>query len=218
MLSIEQLRAETHAYFPHLSDEQLAQLGELCQVITFWNERINVISRKDIQNIVSRHVLHSLAIAHFAPWPSNSAIIDIGTGGGFPGLPLAIMYPDSQFSLLDSRQKKMHVVQEAVTALKLTNVQTYIERSEVHRQQYNFVTGRAVAAVDQFYQQTKHLILHKSSPTLTNGILYLTGEISPAEQRQLPPHTVYPLEEFFADPHYIGKILVYLEHPSARGR
>lgn len=145
-------------YFSELSDVQLKQLEQLLPLYTEWNEKINVISRKDLENFYERHVLHSLSIAKIISFEKEETVLDIGTGGGFPGIPLAILFPDTKFTLTDSIAKKITVVNEVVKALKLGNVTTKVERAENIKQDFDYVVTRAVAKMSDllYWSKNKH--------------------------------------------------------------
>lgn len=145
-------------YFPDLTDVQLKQLEQLLPLYTEWNEKINVISRKDIDNFYERHVLHSLSIAKFFTFEKGETVLDIGTGGGFPGIPLAIFFPETKFTLTDSITKKITVVNEVVNALQLQNIITKVERAENIKQDFDYVVTRAVASMSDlhFWSKNKH--------------------------------------------------------------
>lgn len=162
-------------YFPELQPHQLYQFEMAYEVYRVWNERINVISRKDIDNIEERHFLHSLAIVkviHFAP---GTRIHDVGTGGGFPGIPLAILFPQCEFLLIDSIGKKLKVVEEVAAVCGLSNVKTLHSRAEQVKQSCDFVTGRAVETIAEFYGHVSHMLRKGSNSSIPNGILYLKG-------------------------------------------
>lgn len=164
-------------YFPNLTEEQQKQFAELLPLYKEWNEKINVISRKDIDNLYLHHVLHSLAIAKVVNFKDGTQILDLGTGGGFPGIPLAILYPSVSFLLVDSTAKKIRVVQEIVTALDLKNVEAQHIRVEDIKKgvQFDFVVTRAVTALDQLFRWSRRLIKNKHINALPNGILALKG-------------------------------------------
>jgi 16S rRNA (guanine527-N7)-methyltransferase len=162
-------------YFSQLTEKQQKQFAELQNLYSFWNEQINVISRKDIEELYERHVLHSLGIAKVIDFAPGTKILDIGTGGGFPGIPLAIYFPECQFHLVDSIGKKIKVVQEVAHALGLTNVKAEHERAEKIKGQYDFIVSRAVTRLSNFMYWTKGKIASEQKNKLSNGILALKG-------------------------------------------
>ena len=162
-------------YFPNLTTEQYEKLGKLEELYTFWNEQINVISRKDVDNFYERHVLHSLAIAKIIEFKPNTKILDVGTGGGFPGIPLAILFPETDFVLVDSIGKKIKVVNEVAQALELTNVIGIHQRAEKVKGNFDFVISRAVTRMNRFVPWIKNKFKSHSFNDLQNGLLYLKG-------------------------------------------
>ena len=149
-------------YFPELTEDKIQKLVAFGDFITEKNKQINLISRKDIENIWLRHIIHSLALVKFVKFPANVSVIDVGTGGGFPGVPLAIVFNETEFTLIDSRRKKIKVVQEAIKLLGLKNVQAIWGRSEKHRKKYDIVVARAVANIPKFLSLTKNLLKKNS--------------------------------------------------------
>jgi len=164
-----------HKYFKDLSETQIEQFSKLQELYKDWNLKINVVSRKDIDELYLRHVLHSLGIAKVMQFKSGSKVMDVGTGGGFPGIPLAILFPETQFHLVDSIGKKIKVVNEVVEGLALENVKTTHGRVEDIKDTYDFIVSRAVAQMETFVGWTKGRIAKKQNHDLKNGILYLKG-------------------------------------------
>ena len=162
-------------YFPSITTQQLQQFNRLPGLYEFWNSQINVISRKDIDQLFERHVLHSLGIAKVISFLPGEKVLDVGTGGGFPGIPLAIMFPDTQFYLVDSIGKKIKVVQEVAKALGLKNVKASHLRAEEINDKFDFVVSRAVTRLKEFYPWVQGKFNKASKNTLSNGILYLKG-------------------------------------------
>jgi len=162
-------------YFPHLTAEQQEQFARLQELYTFWNNQINVVSRKDIDLLYERHVLHSLGIAKVMPFLPGESVLDVGTGGGFPGVPLAIMFPETKFYLVDSIGKKIKVVNEVSTALSLKNLRASHLRAEEVKEKFDFVVSRAVTQLKDFYPWVKDKFAKQSNNKLANGILYLKG-------------------------------------------
>jgi 16S rRNA (guanine527-N7)-methyltransferase len=167
--------AEITQYFPSLSSKQLQQFEQLLPLYKEWNEKINVISRKDIEQLYQRHVLHSLGIAKVIEFKPDTKLLDVGTGGGFPGIPLAILFPKCYFTLVDSIGKKIKVVNEVAGALGLQNVKAYHKRAETVEGKFDFVISRAVTRLTPFYEWVKTKITKESKNALPNGILYLKG-------------------------------------------
>ncbi|APS40661.1 16S rRNA m(7)G-527 methyltransferase [Salegentibacter agarivorans] len=197
-------------YFPDLTDDQTAKFAQMESLYKDWNLKINVVSRKDIDEIYLRHVLHSLGIAKIQQFNPGANILDVGTGGGFPGIPLAILFPETNFHLVDSIGKKMKVVNEVVEGLQLTNVKTTNARVEEISGNYDFIVSRAVAAMPTFVHWTKGKIAKKSQHELKNGILYLKGGDLTVELRDYPKARIYELRDYFEEEFYDTKKVVYL--------
>ncbi len=198
-------------YFPGLSKIQLEQFDRLFPLYKEWNEKINVISRKDIDHLYERHVLHSLGIAKVVSFADGTNVIDVGTGGGFPGIPLAILFPDTNFHLVDSIGKKIKVVDEFVSALQLKNVTTEHGRVEGRVQKFDFAVSRAVAPLAEMIQWLKPLISKGERSSLPNGMLFLKGgdlreEISNAGKNV----RVFELKIFFSEEFFAEKKVLYL--------
>lgn len=198
-------------YFPNLTDNQRNQFSMLGEIYQHWNEQINVISRKDTENFYERHVLHSLGIAKVMEFTSDSSVLDIGTGGGFPGIPLAILFPECQFTLVDSIGKKIRVVNEVKSALGLTNVVAIHERAENIKGNFDFIVSRAVTAMPDFIRWTSGKIAKKNQNSLKNGILYLKGG-DLTEELSTVKHAVriYNLSEVFSEEFFETKKVVYV--------
>ncbi|MBB69358.1 MAG: 16S rRNA (guanine(527)-N(7))-methyltransferase RsmG [Flavobacteriaceae bacterium] len=197
-------------YFPELSDVQKQQLKALQALYEDWNLKINVISRKDINSLYLKHVLHSLAIAKIISFEPGSSILDVGTGGGFPGIPLAIMFPETTFHLVDSIQKKIKVVSSISDALALENVSAEHCRAEQIDPLYDFVVSRAVTSMPNFVKWVRKNIKKKSEHSLKNGILYLKGGDLKAELQTFPNAAIYNLKDHFSDSFFDTKKLVHL--------
>jgi 16S rRNA (guanine527-N7)-methyltransferase len=197
-------------YFHNFSDQQQNQLNTLEELYHNWNQKINVVSRKDIDELYLRHVLHSLGIARFISFRAGSAVLDVGTGGGFPGIPLAIAFPETHFTLVDAIGKKISVVKEVVHGLGITNVTACHARVEELKGEYDFIVSRAVAAMPTFVQWTRGKIRKKSVHELKNGILYLKGGDLTEELKAYKTVQVLPLKDFFEEEFFETKKLVYL--------
>jgi 16S rRNA (guanine527-N7)-methyltransferase len=201
-------------YFKALNDTQKNQLAQLEPTYKFWNNQINVVSRKDIDNLYEHHVLHSLAIAKFVGFKDGTKIMDYGTGGGFPGIPLAIIYPNCQFDLVDSVGKKLIVANAVVKELSLKNVSCYHKRAEQIDAKYDFVVSRAVAKTEVIWPIIKTKLLDKSINDLPNGLLYLKGN---DDINILPKDAVckkWLISQAFKEPYFTGKALVLLSKSS----
>lgn len=196
-------------YFPNLTDNQKKQFEALQLLYAEWNEKINVISRKDIENLYERHVLHSLAIAKVMMFTPGSAILDVGCGGGFPGIPLAILFPDSKFTLVDAIGKKILVVSEVAKAIGLNNLSAQQVRVENLKQEFDFVISRAVCAFPEFVRITKHSFKKENKNPLPNGILYLKGGDLTEELQEYPQCIVTPISTFFKEEFFETKQVVY---------
>jgi len=197
-------------YFPNLTEDQISKFKKLESLYQDWNLKINVVSRKDIDELYLRHVLHSLGIAKVITFNDGSKILDVGTGGGFPGIPLAIMFPNCSFHLVDSIAKKLKVVDEVVEGLGLTNVKTTHSRVEDIHDTYDFIVSRAVAAMPTFVHWTKGKIAKKQNHELKNGIIYLKGGDLTEELQDYKTAVIYNLNEFFEEDFFETKKVVYL--------
>lgn len=198
-------------HFPNLSQKQQNQFNQLGQLYTEWNDKINVISRKDIDQLYTRHVLHSLAIAKYLPFETGTKILDIGTGGGFPGIPLAILYPESEFLLVDSIGKKIRVVQGVAESIELTNVRAEHIRAEQIKEKFDFIVSRAVARTKVVYQWSSKLLQSNDHATAANGYLLLKGGDLDEELKEFGrSHTTQDISEYFDDPFFETKKIVYI--------
>ena len=196
--------------FPNLTDLQKEQFEKLAALYQDWNSKINVISRKDIDELYTKHVLHSLAIAKIQPFEPGTYILDVGTGGGFPGIPLAILFPETRFYLIDVILKKIKVVQAVADALTLKNVKAEQIRAENVKGDFDFIVSRAVTNMPDFVVWVKDKIKKQNKKELKNGILYLKGGDLTAELKDFPKATEYNIAEFFADEFFETKKVVHL--------
>jgi len=199
-------------YFPELTGRQCEQFAALLPLYEDWNAKINVISRKDMDNFYEHHVLHSLAIAKVQPFKTMAEVLDVGTGGGFPGIPLAIMFPHSNFYLIDSIGKKIKVVQDVVEQLGLTNVRAEQIRAEQVEGEFDFVVSRAVAPLPEFASWVRGKLSDIHYHKLRNGILYLKGgdltaELTPFKKKV----RTWDVSDFFEEPYFETKKVVYLK-------
>ncbi|MFI1770356.1 16S rRNA (guanine(527)-N(7))-methyltransferase RsmG [Thalassobellus citreus] len=197
-------------YFPNLTEDQIDKFKKLESLYQDWNLKINVVSRKDIDELYLRHVLHSLGIAKVISFKDGSRIMDVGTGGGFPGIPLAILFPECSFHLVDSIGKKLKVVDEVVEGLGLTNVRTTHSRVEDINETYDFIVSRAVAAMPTFVHWVKGKIAKEQKHELKNGILYLKGGDLTEELKDYRTTTIYNLPDYFSEDFYETKKVVHL--------
>ncbi|MEC8323831.1 MAG: 16S rRNA (guanine(527)-N(7))-methyltransferase RsmG [Bacteroidota bacterium] len=197
-------------HFPGLSDLQIQQFKALQHLYRVWNLKINLISRKDIESLYLKHVLHSLAIAKYINFSPKASILDVGTGGGFPGIPLAILFPDTQFHLVDSIQKKIKVVAAITSDLNLRNIKSQHCRAEQLDGLYDFIVSRAVTSMPNFVKWISKNIKKKNIHPLKNGILYLKGGELSKELSPFSSATVYNLKDHFEAPFFETKKLVHL--------
>lgn len=198
-------------YFPDLSDTQKNQFAKLYDLYKDWNEKINVISRKDIDNLYINHALHALGIAKVISFKPESRILDVGTGGGFPGIPLAIFFPEAHFHLVDSIGKKITVVKGVADALGLKNVKAEQIRAEQIKGEYDFIVSRAVTRLKEFYGWIHNKVKKKSAHELYNGILYLKGGDLDEELAELKkPYQLFELADYFNEPFFETKKIVYV--------
>ncbi len=200
-----------YKYFPQLTERQKEQFAALLPFYQDWNAKINVISRKDMDNFYEHHVLHSLAIAKVQPFKTMAEILDVGTGGGFPGIPLAIMFPDAKFYLVDSIGKKIKVVQDVAQQLQLQNVRAEQIRAEQVQGDFDFVVSRAVTDLSQFSQWVRGKVSDIQYHHLRNGILYLKGgdldaELAPFKKKV----RTWDISDFFAEEYFQTKKVIHL--------
>ena len=200
-------------YFPNLTTKQRKLLSKLPLIYEEWNAMINVISRKDMEYFVERHLLHSLAIAKVIKFKNGTKVLDIGTGGGFPGIPLAILFPQVEFHLIDSIGKKIKVVQDVINRLELKNVTAEQIRAEQINESYDFIVSRAVTALPKFMSWTNNKIKKKKGfNELPNGILYLKGGEFKDELSEIPQRTtVFPIADFYQEEFFETKFIVHIK-------
>jgi 16S rRNA (guanine527-N7)-methyltransferase len=204
-------------YFPDLTEHQKNKFIALGPLYEEWNSKINVISRKDIENLYQNHILHSLAIAKFIKFKAGSKILDLGTGGGFPGIPLAIMFPDVQFLLVDSIGKKLTVVDEVAKATGLINIQIHHGRvEEIKKQQFDFVVTRAVATLDKLIAWTRNKISLKHQNALPNGMIALKGLTNIQSEIKDAGKGIYtdvtPISQYFSEEFFEEKCILYAQY------
>lgn len=209
MLKIQYME-EILKQFPNLTENQIVQFQKLEHLYHDWNAKINVISRKDIDELYTKHVLHSLAIAKVQPFEAGTYILDVGTGGGFPGIPLAILFPETRFYLIDVILKKINVVKAVADALELKNVKAEQIRAENIKGDYDFIVSRAVTNMPYFVSWIKDKIKKQNKHTLKNGILYLKGGDLTEELKDFPNATEYNISDFFSNAFFETKKVVHL--------
>ena len=202
-------------HFPFLTDSQKEQFEKLGPLYQDWNAKINVVSRKDVEELYLRHVLHSLGIARVWQFAAGQRVLDVGTGGGFPGIPLAICFPEAHFTLIDAIGKKIRVVQDVIHGLGLTNAEAHHIRAEDMDQHYDFVVSRAVAAMPTFVHWV-HERIKIPDPGRKGGILYLKGGDLSEELASYPQAKIYPLHQEFDHPFFETKKVVYLPASAIR--
>jgi 16S rRNA (guanine(527)-N(7))-methyltransferase GidB len=218
MTQVEELIGK---YFPDCSAEKREQFAELCDLYKEWNEKINVISRKDIDNVFIHHILHSLAIAKVLKFKDGTKILDVGTGGGFPGVPLAVMFPQAHFTLVDSVGKKIKVASQVSGALGLKNVDCRNERVEKLHEEYDFVVSRAVTTLDEFVSWVANKVSKVQRNDIPNGLLYMKGgdltkeieDMQRKSERYLhhrPKVKLYDVHNVFDQDYFEEKKIVYI--------
>ena len=196
-------------YFPELSSDKIEKFKQLEALYIYWNQRINVVSRKNINELYINHVLHSLAIAKIINFKNKTNILDVGTGGGFPGIPLAILFPDCNFTLVDSIAKKIHVVDSIVNSLKLDNIRTSISRVESLNTKHDFIVSRAVTNMSKFMNLTKGRVIKGGNNSLSNGIIYLKGGNLSEELKNIK-NQMYNISDYFEEDFFETKKIVYV--------
>lgn len=198
-------------YFPDLSEQQQRQLTEYAAAIVEWNQKINLISRADVENLPKRHILHSLAIAKTMAFKPGTTVVDVGTGGGFPGIPLAIAFPEARFLLIDSIGKKIKVVQDCIERLKLQNAVAVQCRAEEVDRQVDFIVARAVTQLPKFMGWIRKKVKRSCFNDLQNGVLYLKGGDLAEEFASIPERpTAYPIREYFDYEDFDRKYVIHI--------
>ena len=198
-------------HFPEISDEQFAKLSAYRELIADWNDKINLISRSDVENLPKRHILHSLAIAKTARFAPGSSILDVGTGGGFPGIPLAILFPESRFFLIDSIGKKIKVVQDCIERLGLANTRARQIRAENVDQQFDFIVARAVTQLPKFMGWIRRKVKCSNINQIANGVLYLKGGDLSEEFAGIPEKaSVHPIRDYFDYDEFDEKYVIHI--------
>jgi len=201
---------ELKKYFPNLSQDQLEKFMMLVPIYKDWNSKVNLISRRDIENLFTNHILHSLSIVNIIEFESSTSVLDVGTGGGFPGIPLAIFFPNVKFTLLDSIGKKIKVVESVSKDLSLSNVTAINDRVENHFEKYDFILSRAVAKMDKFYSLVNKNFNSKSINEIPNGIISLKGGDLKDELKDFKEKKIFDISEFFTDDFFKTKRVVYV--------
>lgn len=201
---------ELKKYFPNLSQDQLEKFMRLVPIYKDWNSKVNLISRRDIENLFTNHILHSLSIVNIIEFESSTSVLDVGTGGGFPGIPLAIFFPNVKFTLLDSIGKKIKVVESVSKDLSLSNVTAINDRVENHFEKYDFILSRAVAKMDKFYSLVNKNFNSKSINEIPNGIISLKGGDLKDELKDFKEKKIFDISEFFTDDFFKTKRVVYV--------
>ncbi|MDR0603047.1 MAG: 16S rRNA (guanine(527)-N(7))-methyltransferase RsmG [Bacteroidales bacterium] len=198
-------------YFPTLTDRQIQQIKRLQELYSFWNKQINVISRKDICNLYLHHVLHSLSIAKLILFKDQTSILDVGSGGGFPGIPLAILFPCVNFHLVDTIGRKIKVIQAIAKELELSNVKSTQIHAEQLNDKYDFILGRSVSTLPIFYNWVKKIVSPDSTHDFANGILYLKGGDIWDEIKKIPRQVVaYPIHTWFEEEYFSEKYIIHV--------
>ena len=201
---------ELKKYFPNLSQDQLEKFMRLVPIYKDWNSKVNLISRRDIENLFTNHILHSLSIVNIIEFESSTSVLDVGTGGGFPGIPLSIFFPNVKFTLLDSIGKKIKVVESVSKDLSLSNVTAINDRIENHFDTYDFILSRAVAKMDKFYSLVNKNFNSKSINEIPNGIISLKGGDLKDELKDFKEKKIFDISEFFTDDFFKTKRVVYV--------
>ncbi len=203
---------QIQSYFPNLSSNQIKQFEQLPTLYDHWNAQINVVSRKDVDALLVRHVLHSLGIAKVMSFESGSNVLDVGTGGGFPGIPLAILFPEVNFYLVDSIGKKIKVVQAVADAIELQNVRAEHQRAEMVKEKFDFVVSRAVTRMPDFLKLIRKSFKHECTNEFPNGVLYLKGGDLTEEMDSVDYYyNEFPLSDYYQEDFFLTKKVVYVQ-------
>jgi len=201
---------EIDKYFPKLTQEQKEKYSKLVQLYKYWNSKINLISRKDIDNLEINHILHSLSIVKIVSFKDSTSILDVGTGGGLPGIPLAIFFPKVNFTLIDSIGKKIKVVKSICNELSINNVNAINDRVENHLDHYDFILSRAVTRMDNFYKLVYKNFRYDSSNKIKNGIISLKGGDLDEELKDFKKKNIYDINEYFNYEFFQTKKIIYI--------
>jgi len=201
---------EIDKYFPNLTQEQKEKYSKLVQLYKYWNSKVNLISRKDIDNLEINHILHSLSIVKIISFKDSTSILDVGTGGGLPGIPLAIFFPKVNFTLIDSIGKKIKAVKSICSELSINNVHAINDRVENHLDHYDFILSRAVTRMDKFYKLVNKNFRYDSSNKMKNGIISLKGGDLDEELKDFNKKNIYDIDEYFNYEFFQTKKIIYI--------
>ncbi len=201
---------EIDKYFPKLTQEQKEKYSKLVQLYKYWNSKVNLISRKDIDNLEINHILHSLSIVKIVSFKDSTSVLDVGTGGGLPGIPLAIFFPKVNFTLIDSIGKKIKVVKSICSELSINNVNAINDRVENHQDHYDFILSRAVTRMDKFYKLVYKNFRYDSSNKMKNGIISLKGGDLDEELKDFNKKNIYDINEYFNYEFFQTKKIIYI--------
>ena len=201
---------EIDKYFPKLTQEQKEKYSKLVQLYKYWNSKVNLISRKDIDNLEINHILHSLSIVKIVSFKDSTSVLDVGTGGGLPGIPLAIFFPKVNFTLIDSIGKKIKVVKSICNELSINNVDAINDRVENHLDHYDFILSRAVTRMDKFYKLVNKNFEYNSSNKIKNGIISLKGGNLDEELKDFNKKNIYDINEYFNYEFFQTKKIIYI--------
>ena len=201
---------EIDKYFPKLTQEQKEKYSKLVQLYKYWNSKVNLISRKDIDNLEINHILHSLSIVKIVSFKDSTSVLDVGTGGGLPGIPLAIFFPKVNFTLIDSIGKKIKVVKSICSELSINNVNAINDRVENHLDHYDFILSRAVTRMDKFYKLVNKNFRYNSSNKMKNGIISLKGGNLDEELKDFKKKNIYDINEYFNYEFFQTKKIIYI--------